>query len=92
VRGAGLDRPSLGTGGDDDVIGSIGRREGHEGPEGLGAEESETDGGGDRQNLQVGATWLPEDRLQFDIRAGGGLVDSEQDWFFDIGVSFKSSN
>ena len=41
----------------------------------------------DRRSLQVGATWLRNNRLQFDARIGGGLIDSDPDWFLGFGVS-----
>ncbi len=46
-------------------------------------------GGEDRQNLQVGATWLLTDQLQVDARVGRGLVSNEPDWFAGFGVSLR---
>lgn len=46
----------------------------------------------DRRSAQIGATWLLNNRLQLDARAGGGLIDSEPDWFVGLGVSLRLSD
>lgn len=57
----------------------------------FGAEVSES-GFDDRRSIQAGATWLLNNRLQLDARAGGGLIDSDPDWFLGFGVSLLLSD
>ena len=43
----------------------------------------------ERHNFQAGTTILLSPRFQIDFRAGGGLVESEADWFIGAGLAFR---